>query len=75
MVGKFQRQTAGLQYAALDRLGEYAQVAVAVIELAVGIADADQRTRHIGAVVAHSGGESAMGQAGDAVFVEEGLGA
>ena len=75
MVGEFQRQTARLGDAALHRFGEHAQVAIAVVEFAIGIADADQGPRHIVAVIAHGGGEGAVGQAGDAVFVEEGLAA
>ena len=73
--GEFQREAAGLQDAALDRFADAPQVAVAGVELAVGVADADERAGHVGAVVAHGGGEGAVGQAGDAVFVEEGLGA
>ena len=73
--GEFQREAAGLQDAALDGFGEGAQMAVAGVELAPGVADADERTGHIGAVVAHGGGEGAVGEAADAVFVEEGLGA
>lgn len=73
--GEFQREAAGLQDAALDRFADLAQVAVAGVELAVGVADADERASHIGAVVAHSGGEGAVGEAGDAFFAEEGLGA
>ena len=63
------------KHTALDRFADLAQVAVAGIELAVSVADADERTRHVGGVVAHGGGKGAVGQAGDAVFVEEGLAA
>ena len=73
--GEFQREAARVQDTALDRFADLAQVAVAGIELAVGVADADERTGHVGAVVAHGGGKGAVGQAGDAVFVEEGLAA
>ena len=73
--GEFQREAAGLQDAALDGFGEGTQVAVAGVELAPGVADADEGAGHIGAVVAHGGGEGAVGEAADAVFVEEGLAA
>ena len=72
--GEFEREAAGLQDAAFDRFAELAEVAVAVIEFAEGVADADKGAGHIGAVVAHGGGEGAVGQAGDAAFVEEGSG-
>ena len=62
--GEFQREAAGLQDAAFDRLADLAQVAVAGVELAVCVADADERAGHIGAVIAHGGGEGAVGQAG-----------
>ena len=73
--GEFEGRAAGLEDAAFDGIGEGAEVAVAGVELAVGVADANEGAGHIGAVVAHGGGEGAVGQARDAVFVEECLGA
>ena len=73
--GEFQREAAGLQHTAFDRFTDFPQVAVAVVELAVRIADADERSVHVGAVVAHGGGEGAPDQAGDALGVEEVLAA
>jgi hypothetical protein len=41
--GKLQRPTAGLPDAALDRLGQFAEMNVAVVQLAPGLGDADDR--------------------------------
>ena len=73
--GEFEREAARLQHAALDRFAHGAQVAVAVVELAVGVADADERAGHISRLVARGGGEGAAGEAGDALGAEEVLGA
>ena len=73
--GEFEREAAGLGDAAFDRFADGAQVAVAVVELAVGVADADERAGHIGGLVARGGGEGAADEPGDALGAEEVLGA
>ncbi len=57
MVGKFDRQGAGRQHAALDRVQQFREMAVAIVEARWRIGDADHRLFQHGGGIAHRAGE------------------
>ena len=70
---KLKRQSASLKHAAPDRLDQFRKVAVAVVEFAPGVANADDGAVHVQVVVPHRLDEGTVQEAGHPGFLKEGF--
>jgi hypothetical protein len=72
---KFQGKAARLPHPPLDCLGQFPEMAVAVVQLAEGVADTNYRPAQIQVIITHRLEKGAVGKASHTTFGEKSLAA